>query len=110
MSDNPIAGLLIVIAVAALCLVRALGPAAFVAAPGSFLAFGQSDLALCAPEREEHCKCHLGFGPEHQREQVAHLVIYERPEAHALADCCAERGALFEFERADVVSDGGKGR
>lgn len=39
MSDNPIAGFLTVIAVAPLCLVCALGPVAFVAAGGSFLAW-----------------------------------------------------------------------
>jgi hypothetical protein len=39
MSDKPVAGLLTVIAVAPLCLVCALGPAAFVAAGGWFLAW-----------------------------------------------------------------------
>lgn len=39
MSDKPIAGLLAAIAVAPLCLVCVLGPAAFVAAGGWFLAW-----------------------------------------------------------------------
>jgi hypothetical protein len=39
MSDKPIAGLLTAIAVAPLCLVCALGPAAFVAAGGGVLAW-----------------------------------------------------------------------
>jgi hypothetical protein len=36
MSDEPVAGLLTAIAVAPLCLVRALGPVAFAAPAGSF--------------------------------------------------------------------------
>jgi len=39
MSDKPIAGFLTVLAVAPLCLVCALGPAAFVAGAGGFLAW-----------------------------------------------------------------------
>ncbi|MGE0854219.1 MAG: hypothetical protein AB7O44_32190 [Hyphomicrobiaceae bacterium] len=39
MPDKPIAGLRTAVAVAPLCLVCALGPAAFVAAAGSFLAW-----------------------------------------------------------------------
>ena len=39
MSDKPMAGLLTAIAVAPLCLVCALGPAAFAAFAGSFLAW-----------------------------------------------------------------------
>ncbi len=39
MSDKPVAGVLTAIAVAPLCLVCALGPAAFVTAAGSFLAW-----------------------------------------------------------------------
>lgn len=39
MSDKPIAALLTAIALAPLCLVCALGPAAFVAAAGGFLAW-----------------------------------------------------------------------
>jgi len=39
MSDKPVAGVLTAIAIAPLCLVCALGPAAFVAAAGSFLAW-----------------------------------------------------------------------
>jgi len=49
MSDKPIAGLLTAIAVAPLCLVCALGPAAFAAAVGSFLAWlGGFSLSLIA--------------------------------------------------------------
>lgn len=49
MSDKPIAGLLTAIAVAPLCLVCALGPAALAAAAGSFLAWlGGFSLPLLA--------------------------------------------------------------
>jgi len=49
MSDKPIAGFLALLAVAPLCLVCALGPAAFVAAAGSFLAWlGGFSLPLIA--------------------------------------------------------------
>jgi membrane protein DedA with SNARE-associated domain len=49
MSDKPIAGLLTAIAVAPLCLVCALGPAALAAAAGSFLAWlGGFSLPLIA--------------------------------------------------------------
>jgi hypothetical protein len=50
MSDKPVAGVLTAIAVAPLCLVCALGPAAFIAAAGSSLAwlggFGAPLIAL----------------------------------------------------------------
>ena len=49
MSEKPMAGLLTAIAVARLCLVCALGSAAFVAAAGHFLAwFDESGLPLAA--------------------------------------------------------------
>jgi hypothetical protein len=57
MSDKPIAGLVAALAVAPLCLVCALGPAAFVAAAGSVLAWAWR--VHPAAHRSRH-PCRLG--------------------------------------------------